>query len=128
MTATGPSTADGTTPVVDITVDNDSDPSYTKAPNRPGLLTALTSTFRDLNLDVAKAVVDKGKNGKVEDVFYVTDLGGDKVTDTQDVNNLKILQWLVQMARWLISLYVAADTYIRNDVLSIQESYSLLAA
>jgi hypothetical protein len=77
-----------------VTVDNDADPAFTKvvlmAPNRPGLLTAVTSTFRDLNLDVAKAVVDNHPStGDVEDVFYVTDTSGAKITDPKDIDNIK---------------------------------------
>lgn len=79
---------------IEITVDNDADPAFTKvvlsAPNRPGLLTAVTSTFRDLNLDVAKAVVDNHPStGDVEDVFFVTDTSGAKITDPKDVANIK---------------------------------------
>lgn len=77
-----------------VTVDNDADPAFTKvvlsAPNRPGLLTAVTSTFRDLNLDVAKAVVDNNPTtGEVEDVFFVTDTSGAKISDPKDVANIK---------------------------------------
>ena len=79
---------------VSVTVDNDSDDKCTKvtleAPNRPGLLQAVTNTFRDLNLEVVKAMVDtKGGTGGVSDIFYVTDSSGNKLVDQRDVTNLK---------------------------------------
>jgi UTP:GlnB (protein PII) uridylyltransferase len=48
--------------------------------NVPGLLTAITSTFRDLGLDVAKASVD-GKDGMIKDQFSVWDMKGQKLSD-----------------------------------------------
>ena len=79
---------------VSVTVDNDIDEKCTKvtleAPNRPGLLQAVTNTFRDLNLEVVKAMVDtKGGTGGVSDIFYVTDSSGKKLVDQRDVTNLK---------------------------------------
>jgi len=129
---------------VSIRIDNDSDPIYTKvsieAPNRPGLLQAVTNTFRDLNLDVGKAVVDsKGPQGVI-DVFYVVDSSGSKVENEEDVTNLKLCLSALFTAAKSKSLrqrpdltavttnakkdllYTLMDTYIRNDVLSIQES------
>lgn len=40
------------------------------ANNRPGLLTAITAAFRDLNLDVGKAVVE-GDEDRIRDKFFV---------------------------------------------------------
>lgn len=58
------------------------------ASNRPGLLTAITAAFRDLNLDVGKAAVE-GDNQKISDKFYVQKVGGGKITDAKTVDNIR---------------------------------------
>lgn len=77
----------------DVIVDNNSDEQYTiltvVAGNRPGLLQLITATFRDLGLDVGKATVDLDNEGLVSDQFYVTDSDGNKVTNQQDLQNIK---------------------------------------
>ncbi len=52
------------------------------AANRPGLLTAITAAFRDLNLDVAKAAVE-GDEDRIADKFYVQYPGGGKIEDAR---------------------------------------------
>jgi UTP:GlnB (protein PII) uridylyltransferase len=63
---------------------------YLSGANRPGLLTALSAALRELGLDVSKAVVETdAAQQKIADKFYVTKQGGGKVTDTQEVANIK---------------------------------------
>eukprot|EP00271_Cylindrocystis_brebissonii_P014161 TRINITY_DN35420_c0_g1_i1.p1 TRINITY_DN35420_c0_g1~~TRINITY_DN35420_c0_g1_i1.p1 ORF type:complete len:1046 (+),score=242.32 TRINITY_DN35420_c0_g1_i1:158-3295(+) len=77
----------------EVTVDNSTSEQYTiltvVAGNRPGLLQLITLTFRDLGLDVAKAVVDLDDQGRANDQFYITDVKGRKVEDEKDIQNVK---------------------------------------
>jgi starch phosphorylase len=143
---------------VDVSVDNESDDQYTvitvRASNRPGLLQTVTSTFRDLGLEVAKATVDI-KDGVVGDVFFVTGVDGSKIRKDSDIKNIKkCLESVLKQdvtgrfgrlqSRWPLTfhfpdrayppgtsdedrrktelLYTLMDEYIKNDVLSIQQS------
>lgn len=76
----------------DVKVDNEASDEYTvitvSADNRPGLLQLLTLTFRDLGLDVAKAVVDLDSSGRVADQFFVVDDKGNKVQKSKDIQVL----------------------------------------
>ncbi|CAI5523472.1 unnamed protein product, partial [Closterium sp. Naga37s-1] len=142
-----------------VSVDNETSENYTiitvSAPNRPGLLQLLTLTFRDLGLDVGKAVVDLDDDGNVADAFYVTAVDGKKITQKRDLQNIRkcVVRALVldakndapkdssvrpaRLIRPVTSLDPSAspelkrrtellhnlmDTYIKNDVLSIQRS------
>jgi hypothetical protein len=58
------------------------------ATNRPGLLTAITAAFRDLNLDVGKAVVE-GDDDRISDKFYVQTADGSKVDDEAKMADIK---------------------------------------
>jgi hypothetical protein len=77
---------------VRISISNEEDASYTvitvNADNRPGLLTSMTAAFRDLGLDVGKAAVD-GEEGKVSDKFFVKTVGGSKILDSEERENIK---------------------------------------
>lgn len=129
---------------VKVTVDNDGDPDFTviniEAGSKPGLLPAITAAFRDLGLDVGKALV-QGTDGRVSDTFYVQLPGGGKVTDASSVDDIKKALVVILSARagslatrpkfdsFKMSdqsraerLYNIMDTYRKNDVLSIQES------
>jgi len=72
-----------------VEVDNEASDEHTvitvSADNRPGLLQLLTLTFRDLGLDVAKAVVDLDSSGRVADQFFVVDDKGSKVQKSKDI-------------------------------------------
>ena len=74
-----------------VVIDNNSDSKYTvvqvHARNGPGLLTALTAAFRDLDLSVDRADVDTS-DGAIRDVFHVTDLQGEKVTHDGTLRDL----------------------------------------
>eukprot|EP00894_Picocystis_sp_ML_P001991 jgi/Pico_ML_1/52508/g3204.t2 len=135
----------------EVDIDCEADPNFTvisiKASNRPGLLSAMTKTFRDLGIDVNKAVVDSA-NGVAVDTFYVLDSTGKKITSERDVRNVKsyimtflesiptvgrierpALAFLKQAQEGTADerrksqlLYNLMDTYTKNDVLSIQES------
>ncbi|CAI6006455.1 unnamed protein product [Closterium sp. NIES-64] len=142
-----------------VSVDNESSENYTiitvSAQNRPGLLQLLTLTFRDLGLDVGKAVVDLDDDGNVADAFYVTAVDGKKITQKRDLQNIRkcVVRALVldakgdspkdapvrparlirpvttldpsaspEMKRRTELLHNLMDTYIKNDVLSIQRS------
>mmetsp|Transcript_15868 Transcript_15868/g.40295 ORF Transcript_15868/g.40295 Transcript_15868/m.40295 type:complete len:1250 (-) Transcript_15868:119-3868(-) len=141
-----------------VEVDNDTNEKYTvvsiRARNRPGLLTAVTTCFRDLGVDVAKAVVDMEQDD-VRDQFFVTTDGGSKLTDKTTLDSVSSLLETVLKSPNLLGgprsafgmarpyavnatndrtsmsederhrsdlLYTLMDTYIKNDVLSVQES------
>eukprot|EP00850_Spirogloea_muscicola_P017799 SM000156S02155 [mRNA] locus=s156:289152:295738:+ [translate_table: standard] len=76
-----------------VDVDNDSDDGYTiitvTAGNRPGLLQTITATFRDLGLDIGKAVVDMDKEGLIADKFYISDTDGSKIEDKSDLKHIR---------------------------------------
>lgn len=76
-----------------VSTDNESSDEYTiinvSALNRPGLLQLLTLTFRDLGLDVGKAVVDLDDDGRVADKFHVIASDGKKITKSRDLANIR---------------------------------------
>eukprot|EP00897_Mesotaenium_endlicherianum_P010480 jgi/Mesen1/9460/ME000627S08837 len=80
-------------PPATVAVDNESNDLYTvvtvSAPNRPGLLQLITCTFKDLGLDVGRAIVDLDDQGRVADKFFVADMKGQKVTDAKDIGHIK---------------------------------------
>jgi hypothetical protein len=80
---------------VSVRVDNDADDSSTvltlEADSRPGLLTALTGTFKALGLEVVKASVD-ARNGRISDTFHVQDAFGAKITPGDAVNVKRSLE------------------------------------
>ena len=80
---------------VSVRVDNDSDAASTvlslEADSRPGLLTALTGTFKALGLEVVKASVD-AQNGRICDTFHVQDAFGAKITPGDAVNVKRSLE------------------------------------
>lgn len=80
---------------VSVRVDNDADASSTvltlEADSRPGLLTALTGTFKALGLEVVKASVD-AQNGRIHDTFHVQDAFGAKITPGDAVNVKRSLE------------------------------------
>jgi UTP:GlnB (protein PII) uridylyltransferase len=88
----GAAVADQPQPAV-VTVDNKADPRLTlirvEAENRAGLLSALASTFRDLDLEVVKASVDSPSETRVSNDFYVKDGAGGKVTKPDSIMNVK---------------------------------------
>eukprot|EP00884_Botryococcus_braunii_P022198 jgi/Botrbrau1/8662/Bobra.0087s0016.1 len=130
---------------VEIQIDNDESLEFTAVtvtgPNRPGLLNALSSCFKDLALDVRKAAID-GQNGFVVDKFYLQTESGDKVTDEDELQRLKVsLEAIMAAGRRPLSrsaskrpelvprqevkneiLLKIKDTYKENDVLSIQSA------
>lgn len=80
---------------VSVRVDNDTDAASTvlslEADSRPGLLTALTGTFKALGLEVVKASVD-AQNGRICDTFHVQDAFGAKITPGDAVNVKRSLE------------------------------------
>lgn len=128
---------------VSVSVDNDADPTFTvisiDGESKPGLLPAITAAFRDLGLDVGKAIVS-GADGRIADKFYVQLPGGGKVVEQSMVSDVKkALEVLLQARAGSLAmrpkfdsfksdadraerLYNIMDTYRKNDVLSIQEN------
>ncbi|GFR48003.1 hypothetical protein Agub_g9829 [Astrephomene gubernaculifera] len=129
---------------VNISVNND-DSNYTvisvQAANKPGLLSSITALFRDLGVDVGKAVVE-GDDGRINDKFYIRSMAGAKLSDEEAADTMRALDVLLrskqsstdvsrpkferfeaaaqgQMSK--ARLHTLMDTYIKNDVLSIQE-------
>eukprot|EP00879_Flechtneria_rotunda_P002992 GHRR01003210.1.p1 GENE.GHRR01003210.1~~GHRR01003210.1.p1 ORF type:complete len:957 (+),score=328.75 GHRR01003210.1:132-3002(+) len=132
---------------VQIDVNNEEDAQfsvlYLSGASRPGLLTALSAAMRDLGLVVNKAIVETdSQNKKIADKFFVTKRDGGKVTEAEEVNNIKRVLEVLLKGRAGPStprpkfttvsiqqdenkrelLYTLMDTYRKNDVLSIQES------
>jgi hypothetical protein len=104
-----------------------------------GLLNSLTSTFTDLGLDVVKANIG-GKGGTFKDTFWVTTVEGSKVaegelgavraaleataaaaTKPSTVVRPKLTVPGASEERQEL-LHTLMDTYVKNDVLSIQQS------
>eukprot|EP00897_Mesotaenium_endlicherianum_P009552 jgi/Mesen1/8625/ME000050S08033 len=136
-----------------VIIDNDENEKWTaiqlETGNRPGLLTKITSAFRDLNLQVMRAVVDT-MGESVIDKFYVVNTAGEKITSSADIEVVtKVLKSLplevgggLSAAARPMSSYVEhligvrddpaassraelahrlKDQYKRNDVLSLEE-------
>ena len=87
----------------DVTINNQWSNRYTMVEvtglDRPGLLYELTATLSKLNLNIASAhVATFGE--RVVDVFYVTDLLGDKISSATRQAAIK---------RALLQLFVSAD-------------------
>jgi glycogen phosphorylase len=126
--------------------------SIRDAPNKPGTLRVISTALADLGLNIEKAVVDASDSGlKVSDCFYVTDADGGKVVDAADVENIKICLTMILKAHFSHGsdfarpdgqddrrsvaqgggdeerrqhslLYSLMDRYLKNDVMSVQES------
>eukprot|EP00892_Ulva_mutabilis_P008712 jgi/Ulvmu1/6212/UM028_0068.1 len=63
-----------------------------EASNRPGLLNALTSVFRELNLDVRHADVQTHQEGRrIHDIFELTDNHGAPIRDARTLRRLSAL-------------------------------------
>ncbi|KAL4434815.1 hypothetical protein ABPG77_005342 [Micractinium sp. CCAP 211/92] len=129
--------------VASVSMDNEADPSATvikvTGANRPGLLSSLTSTFTDLGLDVVRAEIG-GKGGTFRDTFWVTTMERTKVpeSDMEAMKNaievlLASFSKPAAAVRPKLSvpgvtedrqelLHTLMDTYVKNDVLSIQQS------
>jgi len=124
---------------VTVAIDNNADPKYTvvaiSAPNKPGLLSAISGVFRDLSVDVGKAAVN-ADDANVSDQFFVTS-GGAKITEAAQIDAIKqavqaVLGYKSSLGGATRPKFGAAagkggvatlmDTYKQNDVLSIQES------
>ena len=135
-----------------IEIDTTSDEAYTvirirDAPNKPGTLRVITTALADLGLNIEKAIVDSAKDDRVSDIFHVTDASGSKVTDAEDVDNIKTCLGMILRAHFSSTheiarpdaapstepqgstkrrqhdlLYSLMDRYLRNDVMSVQES------
>ena len=128
-----------------IELDNASNPEFTVVTvdiaDKPGLLTLLSSTFHDMNLSVEKAEYVQGAGIK----FWIKDEEDRKIEDAEDGENIK--QYLSIVLSKLMSspskprpfaqayaeapqpdhlnrelLYGLLDSYLKNDVVSIQES------
>jgi [protein-PII] uridylyltransferase len=76
----------------EIVVDNRASSSWTVVEaftrDRPGLLYALASTFRDLQLSIQLAKINT-EGTKVADVFYVSDADGTKVVETVRIETIE---------------------------------------
>eukprot|EP00958_Prasinococcus_capsulatus_P024188 scaffold3743_cov389-Prasinococcus_capsulatus_cf.AAC.15 len=128
---------------VDLEVDNVSDGEYTviniQTRLKPGLLQAIISTFRDLDIDVVRAEIDT-TDGSLHDKFFVLRVDGQKLTETEcetlETCLTTVLRYAVdtKQMRTVVAqdseakesrkqlLFSLMDTYIKSDVLSIQQS------
>ncbi|KAK3285146.1 Acid phosphatase pho1 [Cymbomonas tetramitiformis] len=135
-----------------VTISNEEDDDCTvitiSTETRPGLLNAVAQTLNDLGLNVNKAVVDT-KDNMAADKFFVCDGDKKKILDDDDLHNIILcLRMTVDREamkegtlrpitrRYMEAhseddtigkqrsehLYNLLNTYIPNDVLSIQES------
>eukprot|EP00803_Ostreobium_quekettii_P001464 evm.model.scf_1283.3 EVM.evm.TU.scf_1283.3 scf_1283:33890-45391(+) len=132
--------ADGSSSPLAVQVDNEESAEYTvitvESENKRGMLSTITSLFRDLAIDVVRAEVGSSKDGVI-DKFYVKDEStGGQIADTTNVK--KCVETMLTTTRKArkpkrptfgsadkrgdAGLYTLMDTYIKNDVLSIQQS------
>ncbi|GAQ82635.1 glycogen phosphorylase [Klebsormidium nitens] len=114
-----------------------------EAENQPGLLTKITSTLRDLNLQVQKAEVNTVGNKLVADTFYVVTASGKKLSNAEIAVAKQRLLGLptavfqdkairpvgVELggedkdeAARMELIHRLKDLYLRNDVVAVQES------
>ncbi|GAB4815011.1 hypothetical protein N2152v2_002057 [Parachlorella kessleri] len=131
-------TVDSTAAVI---IDNGSEDGTTlitiDGSNKPGMLGMLTSTFADLGLDVVKAEI--GGTGKsIHDRFWVVGADGKKLGDgevaaVQQALEVTLASSKPGSSRPKLSpagqsserselLHTLMDTYVKNDVLNIQQS------
>ena len=139
---------------VSIEIDTTTEADYTvihirDAPNKPGTLRVITTALADLGLNIDKAIVDAANDDRVSDCFHVTDTSGAKVTDAEDVENIRTCLAMILKTHFQSGsdvarhdgderrssapqgtderrqhdlLYSLMDRYLRNDVMSVQES------
>eukprot|EP00892_Ulva_mutabilis_P012207 jgi/Ulvmu1/9359/UM050_0111.1 len=126
-------------PTNEVSIDNQSS-EYTvvkvTGQNHPGLLTAVTCLFRDLGMDVLKADVSTSGDA-VNDAFYIVDVDGKKIVGSSELASLEAALKAVVDGRPMkgrpsfaktgapergSTTTALMDTYLKNDVLSIQES------
>lgn len=79
----------GETSALNVQVDNGESPEYTvitvESVNKRGMLSTITSLFRDLGIDVIRADVGSMKD-QIMDKFYVKDEStGQQITDLENV-------------------------------------------
>ncbi|KAG1668368.1 hypothetical protein FOA52_004877 [Chlamydomonas sp. UWO 241] len=130
-------------PAAKIIIDNITDSKFTvieiEGPKVPGLLQSISATLRDLGLEV-KAVVE-GEGATYHDTFFVQKTSGGKITDEEEVKTALEVLLRAKTAMRLIGnsrpqfssaggrggadstarMSTLMDTYMKNDVLSIQE-------
>jgi [protein-PII] uridylyltransferase len=91
-----------------VTIDNRASDFYTvveiRAADRLGLLFAVTSALAKLELGVHVAIVDTRK-GRVIDVFYVQDSGGQKILEKERLSQIEatlygVLERLETVGPW----------------------------
>ena len=86
------SSPESTKSSIKVKIDNSTSAAHTvvtvTARDSPGLLTAMTATFRDLDLEVARADVTT-KDGVLNDTFCVVDAAGGKITDAGVLQQLE---------------------------------------
>ena len=137
---------------MEVRIDNASDADHTVvsvvASNRPGLLGRIADVLHGMGLDICKADVESLDSGVVADKFFVQDRGGGKLPSEEDVRNTReylqsVLSEPDQGAPQRLRPFTAAalasgeelegdrkrhllnslmDTYLKNDVLSIEQS------
>jgi [protein-PII] uridylyltransferase len=77
---------------LEVVVDNEASDFFTLievfASDRIGLLYLITRTLFDLQMDIRIAKIGQ-KGDQIADVFYVRDLGGQKIEEEQQVNEIK---------------------------------------
>lgn len=126
-----------------FSISNDTHPTSTVISlkcneNHPGLLGNLTATFASLGLNVVKAEIG-GTGAAVDDIFWVTTASGGKVSPTETKRIQDVLDVCLKSTTAATQvrptihvpgasderiqlLHTLMDTYIKNDVLSIQQS------
>ena len=137
---------------VKVEIDTEKDENFTvisirDSPNKPGTLRVISTALADLGLNIEKCVVDAATNDLVSDDFYVTDTSGAKVTEEADVENIRTCLKMILKTHFSHAndyarvgsddrrssagseerrqhdlLYSLMDRYLRNDVMSVQES------
>eukprot|EP00798_Chlamydomonas_sp_ICE-L_P020335 gene20335-27097_t len=127
-------------PEIKISLNNEEDATCTSisvsCTSRPGLLSTLTTAFHDLGLEVSRAVVNNA-DGKINDKFFVRKASGGKVSDEQEIEEIvAALEVLLKAKTSRFAqrpkfksgqgdtdrMETLMDTYMKNDVLSIQEN------
>jgi hypothetical protein len=136
---------------VDSHSDDSSSIIHVESPNKPGTFQIVTSSLTELGLRIVEALVDSAHSkGFVSLKFYVTDSAGQKIAEPKDARNIETVVLTAlnnsspakpvklpgipstsytdgdlsdsELRSKLQLLYRLMDTYLQNDVFSLQKS------
>lgn len=114
-----------------VSIDNTSDTKWTifnvVAADRPGLLTSITASFRDLNLEVGKATVNPPQGGIIKDSFWVCGPDGEKITDQAEIDTIKqAMELIIKQAKPTAATARPAFSLMKGDASAAERLKGLM--